>query len=353
VDPLNDPPVNKPARPRPQETTIRKLFALSSNRCAFPDCMTPIIHRKHATTLAEVCHIRAQSPDGPRFDATQTPKERHAIGNLVLMCGDHHKVIDAKENLPTYSVARLLKIKSDHESRATQDALPVLTPSAVEALLETVRAHSSPALNMDFRGAKLSAGGQGGKSGSGGGGGGVFNIVGVTPAGFPKKIDMDGKKGKWPGGGGGGGGAVGFSGRAATADDLEKGLRVTSFFMANGAEVQNGLFYSLGGGWEFYVVRAVPQRVGINLLCVIDTGRVSENSLLAFAVVVEDPSGNVVASDTFDLTIGEALRPVMSSAVPRFVSFEVSECGVWSFKLRSGDMDLARLDLEFKTPRLS
>jgi hypothetical protein len=47
------------------------------------------------TVTAEICHIKAQSAGGPRYDPDQTDKERHGFDNLLLLCGDHHKVVDA------------------------------------------------------------------------------------------------------------------------------------------------------------------------------------------------------------------------------------------------------------------
>jgi hypothetical protein len=66
--------------------------------------------------LGEICHIRAASPGGPRYDPQQTATERHGYDNLVLLCGKHHTVIDADEE--AYTVERLRKMKVDHESRA-------------------------------------------------------------------------------------------------------------------------------------------------------------------------------------------------------------------------------------------
>jgi formylglycine-generating enzyme required for sulfatase activity len=61
----------------------------------------------------EICHIEAQNPQGPRYNSKQGDEERHGFDNLVLMCGDHHKVIDADP--ATYTVERLCEIKAQHE----------------------------------------------------------------------------------------------------------------------------------------------------------------------------------------------------------------------------------------------
>jgi len=96
----------------PSITDIKLLFARSGNRCAFPKCTSPIAQGD--TLIGEVCHIKAQKPGWPRYDATQTPEQRHAYGNLILLCPTHHTVIDDDDE--TYTVERLQKMKADHEA---------------------------------------------------------------------------------------------------------------------------------------------------------------------------------------------------------------------------------------------
>ena len=97
----------------PTERTIKKLFALSRNRCAYPNCETPIVHEPGAIT-GDVCHIKAASPGGPRFDPGQTDAERHAFENLVLMCKVHHQVVDS--NPVRFTVDLLKDMKAMRES---------------------------------------------------------------------------------------------------------------------------------------------------------------------------------------------------------------------------------------------
>jgi len=94
---------------------VKRLFALSGNRCAFPKCESPLV--QSGSIVGVVCHIKADSPGGPRYDTEQTDNERHAFENLLLMCGVHHKVIDDDEG--SYTVARLLAIKEAHETAAS------------------------------------------------------------------------------------------------------------------------------------------------------------------------------------------------------------------------------------------
>jgi hypothetical protein len=97
----------------PASTTVKRLFALSGNQCAFPKCSAAIVDGK--TVVGEVCHIKAAKPGGPRYDRTQTATERHSYENLILLCGTHHTVIDADEE--AYTVGRILKMKNEHERR--------------------------------------------------------------------------------------------------------------------------------------------------------------------------------------------------------------------------------------------
>lgn len=93
----------------PSEKTIRRLFALSGNVCAFPDCSSPIVEAE-GTITGEICHIRAQSKGGPRFEAMQSEKERHAFDNLILLCRRHHRIIDAEPEIYSVDVLEDMKV---------------------------------------------------------------------------------------------------------------------------------------------------------------------------------------------------------------------------------------------------
>ena len=67
--------------------------------------------------MGKICHIKGARPGSARYDRDQSAVERHGFDNLMLMCGRHHDVIDDDEE--AYSVERLLKMKADHEGRAT------------------------------------------------------------------------------------------------------------------------------------------------------------------------------------------------------------------------------------------
>lgn len=86
------------------ETTLKKLFALSGNRCAFPGCQAPIVDDDSGIVVGEICHIKGKSPKGPRYDSQQSEAERNKYENLLLMCDPHNKIVDHKDTRHKFPV---------------------------------------------------------------------------------------------------------------------------------------------------------------------------------------------------------------------------------------------------------
>jgi hypothetical protein len=102
------------AATEPGITTIKRLFAHSGNRCAFPKCTAPMAEGD--TVFGEVCHIKGKKPGSPRHDPAQILEQRNDFDNLILLCPNHHAVIDADTD--AYTFERLQKMKADHEAGA-------------------------------------------------------------------------------------------------------------------------------------------------------------------------------------------------------------------------------------------
>jgi hypothetical protein len=98
----------------PSTATIKRLFAMSGNRCAFPKCTSSLIDGNKV--VGKICHIKARKKGGARWDKDQTPEQRHGFDNLILMCGRHHDVIDDDED--AYTVEYLHGLKTKHEQSA-------------------------------------------------------------------------------------------------------------------------------------------------------------------------------------------------------------------------------------------
>ena len=117
----------------PSQRVKVALFTLSGNECAFPNCIAPMF--ADDTIVGQICHIRAQSPGGPRYDPSLSAEEVHAIANLILLCGRHHKTVD--DHPDEYTPNELLKMKIDHEWR-TGETDGQLLRKLVDALVPSV-----------------------------------------------------------------------------------------------------------------------------------------------------------------------------------------------------------------------
>ena len=111
----------------PSLSTIKRLFALSGNRCAFPGCDAPLVEES-GTVTGIICHIRAASPGGPRFDKNQQDSERYAAANLIILCGRHHTIVDAEPE--KYPVSTLEEFKQRHEQPGPIEITPATTKAA-------------------------------------------------------------------------------------------------------------------------------------------------------------------------------------------------------------------------------
>jgi len=117
----------------PRRKTLNGLFALSGNRCAFPDCQTPFWDAATGTVLGDVAHIRGKSLGSARHDPGLADEEKHGITNLIVLCKKHHQVVDGDEG--TYSVERLTEMKRASESDSVE-ASAETTIRALQSFLE-------------------------------------------------------------------------------------------------------------------------------------------------------------------------------------------------------------------------
>ncbi|MBU0613882.1 HNH endonuclease, partial [Patescibacteria group bacterium] len=95
-----------------------KLWMKSGGRCQFTSC--PKYLWEEGLTLnegnyAHIAHIVAQSPDGMRGDKVKSAQLAGDYENLMLMCFEHHKLIDGPTTWMKFPVDDLKKMKKSHE----------------------------------------------------------------------------------------------------------------------------------------------------------------------------------------------------------------------------------------------
>jgi hypothetical protein len=133
-------------------TTQRRLYTKAGDCCAYPNCPERLLIKEGY--LADICHIEALNPDGPRYNcATEiTDDVRNSEPNLILLCKNHHYIIDRKNENgePFYSTEQLKAMKRAHEevvestrNKITQAKEPSILARIVREL-STTRHDSTP-----------------------------------------------------------------------------------------------------------------------------------------------------------------------------------------------------------------
>ncbi|MGE4280824.1 MAG: HNH endonuclease signature motif containing protein [Magnetospirillum sp.] len=106
---------------KPTEATVRKLFALSGNFCAFAGCNQHVVDPETGVILGEICHIHAKSAGGPRYAPQQSEKERNGYDNLILLCATHHKLVDTRpDKFPAEDLKGMKQVREENFGRKEQ-----------------------------------------------------------------------------------------------------------------------------------------------------------------------------------------------------------------------------------------
>lgn len=95
------------------------LWGKASGRCQYEGCNKPLwldMLTKAEFNTAYIAHIIADKPDGPRGDTRLSQKLKDDVSNLMLMCDEHHRLID-REDIEGHPVKRLSEMKRKHEER--------------------------------------------------------------------------------------------------------------------------------------------------------------------------------------------------------------------------------------------
>jgi hypothetical protein len=104
------------------EKDVKLLWGRAAERCAFRGCRKVLSKTPDAASaaypLGKQAHIVSHAPGGIRDDPELTQAERDSYANLILVCAEHHDVIDHEPTV--YTVAKLHGIKTEHELWVTE-----------------------------------------------------------------------------------------------------------------------------------------------------------------------------------------------------------------------------------------
>ena len=113
------------------------LWIKSGNMCAFTDCRRQLaieVDQSGGTSIvSQEAHIVADSEDGPRGTSPLSQQERNSYPNLILLCLEHHKIVD--DHSDTFTVDSLLAMKTAHEQWFSSLRSPADTRRDAQELL--------------------------------------------------------------------------------------------------------------------------------------------------------------------------------------------------------------------------
>lgn len=94
---------------------VKELYAKSGNCCAFSGCNEQLFEDAN---VGQICHIQGVNPGSARYNPDLPEEVVNSIDNLILLCSNHHKLIDEREDL--FPVKKLLEMKKTHENFVSQ-----------------------------------------------------------------------------------------------------------------------------------------------------------------------------------------------------------------------------------------
>lgn len=100
-------------------TTKNILWGKAAGRCQYRGCNKPLFVdalTKSEFNQAYIAHIVADVPGGPRGHAVRSNLLKKDIANLMLMCDEHHRLID-KKDVVGHPELLLVQMKTEHEDR--------------------------------------------------------------------------------------------------------------------------------------------------------------------------------------------------------------------------------------------
>ena len=89
--------------------------------------------------IGDIAHIEANSNSGPRANTSLTNRQRDSYPNLILLCPNHHRLVDRQEH--TYTADKLRRWKADSESRlnsALAQTIPNVTFTELEFVTQSL-----------------------------------------------------------------------------------------------------------------------------------------------------------------------------------------------------------------------
>lgn len=100
-------------------TTKRIIASRAGFKCSYPGCnktlVGPGLKNNEWITIGEFAHIFSAKKTGPRTSGNLSDGELKRPENGILLCRNHHKIIDTKSQQLKYTSDLLTRYKNRHE----------------------------------------------------------------------------------------------------------------------------------------------------------------------------------------------------------------------------------------------
>lgn len=358
--------------PAPTPTTVKELYG-SASHCASPECDEPLYRfvpeLDRLALNSTVAHIRAASPEGPRFDPNMSAEANRDGANLLLLCRFHSALVD--DMAADYPIETLHEWK---RQQLTQIGGTNITDAQVEEVLRVSISNEislqAEVINLGGQdgggGGAIGAGAVGGPGGdritvnldgqANGGGGGALAGPGRTPPGARRAKEGKGYIAALDGGDttfgdpdsgiflSAGGGSAGGSpyGRRTTTEML----KISSLMLCSSVLVQAGLIHMLSGAWQSVSVLNVPTDERFVVALVIEAGGVDVGRYTV-RIQAHDPDGHKCGGVSFPVVVeeqGEILR--IAWWVP--LSVRLTGYGLYKLTATTDVSELTAIDFAVK-----
>jgi hypothetical protein len=129
----------------------KALWGSAARRCAYRDaltnqpCQRELVGNSNSADplviVGEMAHIEGEKPGSARYRESMTDDERNSFENLILLCPEHHTIIDGQEH--TYTIPRLKAMKYAHEDWVRKSLRPIELNATPPAEYISEELHSS------------------------------------------------------------------------------------------------------------------------------------------------------------------------------------------------------------------
>lgn len=131
-------------RPKMSDQDKKLLWGKAGNRCAI--CRKLLVNvedeDERGVIVGIEAHIVGHSKDGPRGKNPLPQLERHKYENIILLCTEHAKTIDERQDV--WTKERLLQIKRDHEKLMREIKPSIEQPHPILRLIQPVGYSGGP-----------------------------------------------------------------------------------------------------------------------------------------------------------------------------------------------------------------